>query len=161
VRWVAHQHECWRPRPVCLRTYCSGHSCHACRPPPSPSFLSTLTPPPPPRPQETKYLSQGENTRTGQDVSDLKEFTLTATAPPFSISAKPGQERPTGASEPRLWRLQCFRSKGVLADGAHMRLYFLQQPEFPAGWRDAVARRSTALAELADPRCLSNTDPGA
>lgn len=108
---------------------------------------------------ESKYLSQGENTRMGEDTTDLKSFTAAATRQPFSISAKPGQEKPTGATEPRLWRLQCFRSKGVLGDGAHMRLYFLQAPEFPLGWREAVARRSTKLEEIADPRCIANTEP--
>lgn len=95
----------------------------------------------------------------GEDTTDLKSFTAAATRQPFSISAKPGQDRPTGATEPRLWRLQCFRSKGVLGDGAHMRLYFLQAPEFPLGWQDAVARRSVKLDELADPRCIANTEP--
>lgn len=43
-------------------------------------------------------------------------------------SGGPPQASPRmgGESEPTTWSLQCYRSRGVLEDGAHLRLYFLQ-----------------------------------
>lgn len=54
------------------------------------------------------------------------------------------------------WRLQCYRSKGVL-DGAHLRLYFLQKPAFPAPAGTGTGKPT--VADLCDPRCLTSTAP--
>lgn len=66
-------------------------------------------------------------------------------AAPASLGAG-GAASSTGAAP---WRLQCYRSKGVLADGAHLRLYFLQAPRFAPAPAHASATASASVAASA------------
>lgn len=59
------------------------------------------------------------------------------------------------------WRLQCYRSKGVLADGAHLRLYFLQVPRFGPAAAPAPAPAPLAAAAIAGGAAADGSDAAA
>jgi glutamate dehydrogenase len=95
---------------------------------------------------ESAFLSVGERDQAGDHAFK-----------PFDAAPKPDNSvvslsaAPLAAGPQRAWRLQCYRSKGVLADGAHLRLYFCQEPKFPS---HPTGHR---LEDVADERCLSST----
>lgn len=75
-------------------------------------------------------------------------------APP-SPAVSPAPLKPGAAAAPE-WRLQCYRSRGVLEDGAHLRLYFIKRAQFLHG---PQALTETRIERLGDVTFLSRTSP--
>eukprot|EP00743_Colponemidia_sp_Colp-15_P001493 GILK01001633.1.p1 GENE.GILK01001633.1~~GILK01001633.1.p1 ORF type:complete len:1043 (-),score=237.41 GILK01001633.1:116-2860(-) len=67
---------------------------------------------------EDKYLGEGYN----KDYTDIKNVSLLSVTPKSAHSLND-----------RAWRLQCYRSKGPVSKNInqHIRMYFLQEPEYP------------------------------
>lgn len=60
---------------------------------------------------------------------------------------------------PACWRLQCYRSRGVLEDGSHLRLYFLQHPVWPAlAPGESLDPAETRLEKLGDTTFLARVE---
>lgn len=59
-----------------------------------------------------------------------------------------------GGNVPKPWRLQCYRSRGVLEDGSHLRLYFLQSADFV---EPHPAAGETSIDVLGDRAFLART----
>ena len=105
---------------------------------------------------EAKYLSQGENTSASADLSSFSAFTASLGSKAETINVEAAASTSPSSHLPQNWRLQCYRSRGVLGDGSHLRLYFLQTPDFvtpnpPAG--------ETRISQLGDRHFLSRTPP--
>ena len=109
---------------------------------------------------ESKYLNLGENTRAGQELGSMTQFVASSSADRQSVNAPSLPGAGTGSQQPasHAWRLQCYRSRGVLGDDSrsHLRLYFLQRCDF-ANPRPAVGE--TRLEVIADKRFLQSAPP--
>ena len=111
---------------------------------------------------EAKYLSQGEGGK-GHDLSALSTFLAGGGGNDADAAHSGGGHPPSNASAPRHnsgplgapWRLQCYRTRGVMS-GAHLRLYFLQRPQFA---NPNPVAGETDINVLGDTRMLRTTTP--
>jgi len=109
---------------------------------------------------ETRFLAQGEETRPVKDPDSRvpPRTDARSTAPPAAgDEGSPPISSTIEPTAPYCWRLQCYRSRGVLEDGSHLRLYFLQAPEYDGPAPGPEEDRAT---ELCDNTFLSRIKPG-
>eukprot|EP00052_Salpingoeca_macrocollata_P027944 m.267599 g.267599 ORF g.267599 m.267599 type:complete len:1069 (-) comp22804_c7_seq3:147-3353(-) len=108
---------------------------------------------------EAAYLSGGVEPQEDQESSSISA-SLRAFQPPDSLSF---QQAP--AARASVYRLQAFRSRGVLdggqsgnaeGSGVHLRLYFLHAPEFA---NPKPKPGETSLDQLGDVNFLKSTSP--
>ena len=108
---------------------------------------------------ESKYLSLGENTKAGLELGSVSQFVRSATADRESVNARNLLGAGVGSSlSSEAWRLQCYRSRGVLGDDnrSHLRLYFMQTCD----WVNPVpAPGETRMEVISDRRFLQSTPP--
>ena len=103
---------------------------------------------------ESKYLSQGENTAPSADLTSFNTFAASTSAKVETVNVKASSPEGGNADATRPWRLQCYRSRGVLDDGSHLRLYFLQAADFV---EPHPAAGETRIEALGDKRFLQRT----
>ena len=102
---------------------------------------------------ESRYLTLGENTRPGVDPETPSSFATSTGARVESVNAAPVPVMGSGS-----WRLQCYRSRGMLGDGSgsHLRLYFLQRCTFVDA---SPPSDETRIERLGDSRFVARTPP--
>lgn len=77
-----------------------------------------------------KYLAGGEYTRPDASITVPSKFQGHSASHSDHVSGV-GEDQASSVLPTIFgWRMQCYRSKGVLSDGSHLRLYFLQKSQW-------------------------------